>query len=116
MLPRRSLAKLKRIDQVEMPDLEFLRDLAKDWSIKLKIFNRQLIMYSEEEYEAKPPVYTILYGASNIISYQFKSVLNDMFAKGEVAYMSPETRRKHTRANSKRRNRRKEPDAIQEDE
>jgi phage protein D len=79
------------VDQVEMPDLEFLRDLAKDWSIKLKIFNRQLIMYSEEEYEAKPPVYTLLYGASNIISYQFTSVLNDMYAEGKVAYMSPET-------------------------
>ena len=85
------LAKLKRVDQVEMPDLEFLRDLAKDWSIKLKIFNRQLIMYSEEEYEARPPVYTLLYGAANILSYQFTSVLNDMFAKGQVAYMSPES-------------------------
>jgi uncharacterized protein len=82
---------LKRIDQVEMPDLEFLRDLAKDWSIKLKIFNRQLVMYSEEEYEAKPPVYTILYGASNIISYQFTSVLNDMYKKGKISYVSPKT-------------------------
>ena len=82
---------LKRIDQVEMPDLEFLRDLAKDWSIKLKIFNRQLVMYSEEEYEAKAPVYTILYGASNIISYQFTSVLNDMYKKGKAGYVSPET-------------------------
>jgi uncharacterized protein len=85
------IGNLKRVDQVEMPDLEFLRDLAKDWSIKLKIFNRKLIMYSEEEYEARPPVYTILYGASNIIAYQFKSVLNDMFAKGKVAFMSPES-------------------------
>jgi uncharacterized protein len=85
------VAKLVRVDQVEMPDLEFLRDLAKDWSIKLKIFNRQLIMYSEEEYEAKAPVYTMLYGAANIISYQFKSVLNDMFAEGKVAFMSPKS-------------------------
>lgn len=85
------VAKLPRVDQVEMPDLEFLRDLAKDWSIKLKLFNRQLVMYSEEEYEARPPVYTLHYGASNIISYQFKSVLNDMFAKGKVAFMSPKS-------------------------
>jgi uncharacterized protein len=83
--------KLKRVDQVEMPDLEFLRDLAKDWGIKLKIFNRQLVMYSEEEYEAKPPVYTMLYGAANIISYQFTSQLSDKFAKGMVAYVSPIT-------------------------
>ena len=85
------VAKLKRVDQVEMPDLEFLRDLVKDHSIKLKIFNRQLVMYSEEEYEAKPPVYTMLYGASNILSYQFTSRLNDMFAQGTVAYVSPAT-------------------------
>jgi uncharacterized protein len=85
------VGKLERVDQVEMPDLEFLRDLAKDWSIKLKVFNRQLVMYSEEEYEAKPPVYTMRYGASNIIAYQFKSVLNDMFAKGKVAFMSPKS-------------------------
>ena len=86
-----TMAKLKRVDQVETPDLEFLRDLAKDWSIKLKVFNRQLIMYSEEEYEARGPLYMLLYGASNIISYQFSSMLNDMYAKGEVAYVSPET-------------------------
>ena len=82
------MAKLPRVDQVETPDLEFLRDLAKDWGIKLKIFNRKLIMYSEEEYEARGPVYTLRYGASAILSYQFKSVLNDMFAEGKIAYMS----------------------------
>jgi phage protein D len=45
-----------RIDQVEMPNLEFLRDRAKDFGLSLKLFNKQLILYSEEEYEQKGAV------------------------------------------------------------
>lgn len=83
--------KFKRTDQVETPDLEYLRDRSKDSSLSLKIYKRQLVMYSEKEYEARPPVYTMLYGASNILAYAFTSRLNDTYKKVKNAYVDPET-------------------------
>ena len=82
---------IKRTDQVETPDLEYLRDLFKDSSLSLKIFNRQLIAYSEEEYEAKGPVYVLTYGLANIISFSFSSKLDDTYVSAKNAYLSPET-------------------------
>lgn len=83
--------KLKRVDQVEMPDLEFIRDKAKEASLSIKVYKRQLVLYSEEEYEARPPAYVIAYGASNIIGYTFSSKLDDTYKKANVTYTSPES-------------------------
>jgi uncharacterized protein len=79
------------IEQNETPDLEFLRDKAKDMGLQVRMFNKQLIFYSEEEYEAQPSVFTITYGASSILSYSFISRLNDVYAKAEVAYSNPDS-------------------------
>jgi phage protein D len=81
----------KRIDQIEMPNLEFLRDRAKDYGLSLKLFNKQLVLYSEEQYEAKGAVYTIIYGASNIVNYSFSSKLDQTFASATDSYVNPET-------------------------
>jgi len=82
---------LKRTDVIEMAFLEYLRDRCKDEGLSLKLFNRQLVIYSEEEYEAKPPIYTIQYGLSQILAYNFASKLNDTYAASENDYVSPET-------------------------
>ena len=82
---------IKRTDQVETADLEYLRDRAKDAALSLKIFNKQLIIYSEKEYEQKAAVYTLTYGMSNILSYSFSSKLNETYKKSKNAYVSPET-------------------------
>jgi uncharacterized protein len=80
-----------RIDQIETPDLEFLRDKAKNLGLNLKLFAKQLIFYSEEEYESRPAAFTITYGASSILSFAFASRLNDTYQKAEVSYVDPET-------------------------
>jgi uncharacterized protein len=80
-----------RIDQNETPDLEFLRDRAKDQGLNVKLFNKQLIFYSEEEYESRPAAFTITYGSSSILSFMFTSRLNDTYQKAEVSYVDPET-------------------------
>lgn len=82
--------KFTRVDE-QMPDLEFLRDKAKDGGLSIKIYKRQLVMYSEEEYEARPAVYVLLYGASNILGYAFTSRLNDMYKSARNAYVDPKT-------------------------
>ena len=81
----------KRTDIHDMSHLEYLRDRCKDEGLSLKIFNRQLIVYSEEEYEARPAVYTIVYGESQILAYGFTSKLDDTFSAATNAYVSPET-------------------------
>jgi len=80
-----------RIDQNETPDIEFLRDKAKDQGLNVKLFNKQLIFYSEEEYEAQPGVFTITYGGSSILSFMFTSRLHDTYQKAEVSSVSPDT-------------------------
>ena len=83
--------KLARSDVIEQAYLEYLRDRCKDEGLSLKVFNRQLIIYSEEEYEARSSVYTLTYGASQILSYEFTSRLNDTYVEARNAYVSPET-------------------------
>jgi uncharacterized protein len=57
----------------------------------VKLFNRQLIVYSEKFYESRPPVYTIKYGSSQIISYSFTSKLNDLVGEASLEYTDPPT-------------------------
>jgi hypothetical protein len=83
--------KLKRTDVVETAYLEYIRDRAKDEGLSIKIFNKQLVIYSEEEYEARVPVYVLTYGLSQILSYAFTDRLNDTYASARNAYVSPES-------------------------
>ena len=80
--------KLKRTDVVETAYSEYLRDRAKDEGLNMKVYNRQLIIYSEEAYEAKPAVYTLTYGLSQILNYTFTSRLNDTYKSAKNAYVS----------------------------
>ena len=82
--------KMEHVEETEMPNLEFLRDLAKDNSMSLKVFNKQLIFYSEEEYEAKPAVYVLTYGSNQILSYDFSSKLDDTYKDAKNAYVATE--------------------------
>ena len=83
--------KLKRTDQVDSADLEFIRDKAKDNSLDMRIYNRQLIIYSPEEYESRPAVYVIVYGHANILQFSFSSKLNETYKKATNAYVDEET-------------------------
>lgn len=83
--------KVKRTDQVDKSDLEYLRDRVKEASLSLKIHNKQLVIYSEEEYEAREAVFTIVYGQSHIVEYDFESKADDTYAKAKNSYLNPET-------------------------
>jgi hypothetical protein len=81
----------KRTDQTDTPDLEYLRSRCKEAGLSLKIHKKQIVIYSEEEYEARPPAFTLRYGASNIISWSMSSKNGDTFKEGENAFVNPET-------------------------
>lgn len=85
--------KLKRSDVIEQSHLEYLVDRCKDEGLNLKLFNRQLIIYSQADYEARPAVYTLTYGMSQILHYDFTSRLNETFVDAENSYVNPETGR-----------------------
>lgn len=82
---------VKRTDQVEKPDIEYLRDRAKEASLSIKIHDRKLVIYSEKEYDQKEAAFTLVYGASNILSYDFVSKCDDTYDKAENSYLNPET-------------------------
>jgi len=82
--------KQERVDQSETPDLEFLRSKCKEQSLSLQVYKKQLVIYSEEEYEARPAVYILMYGASNIIAYSLSSKLEDTYASAENSFYDPD--------------------------
>jgi Bacteriophage probable baseplate hub protein len=82
---------VKRTDQVEKADIQYLRDRAKENSLSIKIHDKKLVVYSEQEYEAKAAAYIIRYGKSNILSYEFNSKCDDTYDSAENSYVNPET-------------------------
>lgn len=82
---------VKRTDQVEKADIQYLRERAKDNQLSVKVHDKKLVIYSEEEYEAKPAAFALIYGRKNIISYEFNSKCDDTYDSAENAYVNPET-------------------------
>lgn len=83
--------KKPRIDQSETPDLEFLRDKCKEESLSIQVYKKQIVIYSEKEYEERPSVYILAYGASNIIAYSLSSKLDDTYKSAKNSYVDPDT-------------------------
>jgi hypothetical protein len=82
---------VKRTDQSDKSDLEYLRDRCKESKLSLKIHKKQLVIYSEEEYEAREPAFELVYGASNILDYDFNSKTDDIYKKCKNKFDNPET-------------------------
>jgi hypothetical protein len=82
---------VKRTDQVEKADIQYIRERAKESSLSVKIHDKKLIIYSEAEYEAKSAVFTLRYGADNILEGEFNSKSDDTYSSAENAYVNPET-------------------------
>jgi uncharacterized protein len=82
---------VKRTDQSDKSDLEYLRERCKESKLSLKIHKKQLVIYSEQEYEAREPAFQLVYGKSNILTYEFNSKVDDTYNKAEAKYVNPET-------------------------
>lgn len=82
---------VKRTDQKDKSDLEYLRDRCKEAKLNLKIHKKQLIIYSEEEYEQRPPAFELVYGADNILDWSFNKNNEDKHKCAENSYVDPET-------------------------
>lgn len=82
---------VKRTDQVDKSDIEYLRDRCKEAKLSLKIHKKQLVVYSEEEYEARDPLFELVYGATNILEWGFNSKNEDTHSGAKNSYVNPET-------------------------
>lgn len=80
----------KRLEQMDQSDLSFLKYLADDNALAMKITDKKVVFFDEAEYEAKEPIDTIKYGV-NVITWSFSSRLTDTCRTSTSSYQDPET-------------------------
>jgi hypothetical protein len=78
-----------RVDQRRESDLSFLTRIARDRGAAVKIIGNQLVIYSEQEFESKPPVLTIKRGDNRLLSYSFTQDTSDCASSAEVMHKDP---------------------------
>lgn len=76
----------ERKDQVEQDDLSFLKSLCEDAGLAVKTTDEQLVVFSEEEYERKPPVRTIAFGLERMSSYRLRAKTAGTYKAAKVQY------------------------------
>ncbi len=81
----------QRRDQTEQSDLAFLLDCCERAGLALKITNDNIVIFDEEEMEARDPVMTIEKGKNNVLRYKFNSRSRDIYRACEIRYKDPTT-------------------------
>ena len=79
----------ERRDQVEISDLEFLKNLAADSGINIKVTDSQLVCYEREEYEAKNAIDTIEATDKKLLRYSFSSKATGIYKSARLQYHDP---------------------------
>ncbi|MCR4436157.1 MAG: hypothetical protein QHH06_10290 [Clostridiales bacterium] len=75
-----------RLDQVEIPDLQFLAQRCNMEGYCLKVNNRKIIVYKESALEARPPVLSL--SLNNLIGdYGFYTISEGLFSSCLVRYL-----------------------------
>ena len=80
---------LSRRDQCEKSDLDFLAELARDYGIKTKVTDTQLVLYNAEEYEAKEAISEIKFGDNKLLSWNFSSKSAGIYKAARLQYHDP---------------------------
>lgn len=79
-------------EQTEMPDSEFLSELCEEEGLGMKVTDRKIIIFDEEEFEKRKPVDTYHRAEDRVIDYSFKSALsNTAYVGCNVKYKDPKT-------------------------
>ncbi|MHC1791778.1 phage late control D family protein [Solidesulfovibrio sp.] len=82
-----------RMDQRETSDLGFLKRMAEQRGMLLKVAEDSLILISGKGYDAKSPAKTLTRGVSPIKSFRFKEKTDGVYGDGaEVNYHDPVTK------------------------
>lgn len=81
--------KFARMDQRETSDLGWLKRMAEQRGMNLKVAEDSIILMSRKGYDAKAPVKTLTRGTEAIKSFRFKDKTDDVYDETEVAYHDP---------------------------
>ena len=76
----------ERKDQVEVSDLEFLRGLAHDYGVNVKVTDTKLVCYERELYEQKNAVDTLEFGDEKILRWRFSSKATGIYKAARRQY------------------------------
>ena len=79
----------ERRDQAEKSDLDFLAELGRDYGIKTKVTDTQLVLYSAEEYEVKESVAELKFGDKKLLSWSFTSKSAGTYKAARLQYHDP---------------------------
>lgn len=80
----------KRIEQVKIPDIEFLSQLCHNAGISLKVTNNIIVLFDQVQYEAGTPVLTIKRGDGSYTKWDLGVGSTDVkYASCRVRYTDP---------------------------
>ena len=77
---------IERAEQSEETDLAFLQKLCKDAGLALKVSDKTIIVFDVAQYETADPVMTITKGRDNIISFDCRTTIHDIYRACHVKY------------------------------
>lgn len=75
-----------RVEQYRTSDIVFLKKLCQDAGFSVKVSNKILIIFEQEEYEKRGPVRTFAYGDGSIIKYKCYTNETQTYALCRVYY------------------------------
>lgn len=82
--------KFTRMDQRETSDLGFLKRMAEERGMNLKVAEDSIVLMSGKGYDAKAPVKTLTRGETAIKSFRFRDKTDGVYGDGaEIAYHDP---------------------------
>lgn len=76
----------ERAEQSEQTDLSFLQKLCKDAGLALKISDRKIIVFDIAKYEQAEPVMEITKGLQNVLSFDCRATIHDVYKACHVKY------------------------------
>ena len=77
---------IERAEQSEETDLAFLKKLCKDAGLALKVTDKNIVVFDIAKYEAAEPVMTITKGKDNIISFDCRTTIHEIYRACHVKY------------------------------
>lgn len=77
---------LDRVEQSEQTDLSLLLKLCKDAGLALKVTDGRIAIFDIAEFEKKDPVTVLIKGQSDILSFQGKSTIHEIYRACHVKY------------------------------
>lgn len=77
---------IERSEQIETSDIEYVKKLCANYDLSVKVSDGKLIVFSEEQYQAKGSVAQINSESLNVINYSFSSKSSQTYKKAHVRY------------------------------